>query len=61
MDQIQPIHTEAEYEEVLSRLRKGAEHIESPEFQLKPEAYKRAAMDRYNQLSERIMRYMGWI
>ncbi|OYD06114.1 hypothetical protein [Paludifilum halophilum] len=61
MDEIQPIRTEAEYEEILSRLRKGAEYIESPEFQMKSQEHKRVAMERYNQLSEQIMRYKGWI
>ncbi|OYD06106.1 hypothetical protein [Paludifilum halophilum] len=59
--EIQPIQNEQEYEEVLSRLRKGAEYIESPEFQMKSQEHKRVAMERYNQLSEQIMRYKGWI
>jgi hypothetical protein len=61
VDDIQPIQSEQEYNEVLSRLRKGAEHIESPEFQKKSETHKRAALDRYNQLSAQIMKWKGWI
>ena len=59
--EIQPIQNEQEYEEVLSRLRMGAEYMESPEFQLKPEDHKQAALQRYNQLSARIMKWKGWI
>lgn len=61
MQQFQPIRNEQELEEVLSRLRKGAEYIESPEFQLKPEEYKEAVNQFYDQLSYQIYRYKGWI
>lgn len=61
MEQIQPIQNEQEYEEVLSRLRRGAEYMETPEFRKKPEKHKQAALERYNQLSARIMRWKGWI
>ncbi|SDY22537.1 hypothetical protein [Thermoactinomyces sp. DSM 45892] len=61
MNPITRIQNEQELEEVLSRLRKGAEYIESPEFQKKSEDYKRAANAYYDQLAEQVHRYKGWI
>jgi len=55
------IRNDKEYKEVLARLRKGAEYIESPEFQQKPEEHKRAALERYAQLSNAILKYKGLI
>ena len=59
--EIKEIRNEKEYEEILARLRKGAEYIESPEFKAKPEEHKRAALERYAQLSKAILKYKGLI
>lgn len=55
------IRNDKEYEEVLARLRKGAEYIESPEFQQKPEDHKRRSLERYNKLATAILKYKGLI
>lgn len=61
INQIHPIRNDQQLEEVLSRLRKGAEYIESPEFRLKPEDYKQAVNQFYDQLSYQVYKYKGWI
>ena len=55
------IRNDKEYEEILARLRKGAEYIESPEFQQKPDDYKQKALERYAQLTKAILKYRGMI
>jgi len=59
--EIKEICNDKEYEEVLARLRKGAEYIESPEFQQKSEEHKRKSLERYNQLATMILKYKGLI
>ena len=55
------IRNEQEYQKALARLRKGAEYIESPEFQQKPDDHKQKALERYAQLSKAILKYKGLI
>lgn len=59
--QIKEIRNDKEYEQVLARLRMGAEYIESPEFQQKSEEHKRKALERYDQLTMMILKYKGLI
>ena len=59
--EIKEIRNDKEYEQVLARLRKGAEYIESPEFKAKPEEHKRKSLERYNQLATMILKYKGLI
>ncbi|MDQ0417902.1 hypothetical protein J2Z48_002086 [Croceifilum oryzae] len=61
MKLVQPIRNELELDEVLSRLMKGAEYIESREFQSKPKEYKQAVNEYYDQLSYQIYKYKGWL
>lgn len=55
------IRNDKEYEEILARLLKGAEYIESPEFKAKPEEHKRAVLERCAKLSNAILKYKGLI
>ena len=55
------IRNDQEYQNALARLRKGAEYIESPEFEAKDAGHKQKALKRYAQLADAILKYKGLI
>ena len=60
VDKLQ-IRNDQEYQNALARLRKGAEYIESPEFEAKDAGHKQKALKRYAQLADAILKYKGLI